>query len=57
LHALRIEQFKEPNHEIVKIDGKISDEEATRIVRGAMNRLAKGSGGKKILLQVYSVQS
>jgi trans-2-enoyl-CoA reductase len=54
--ALRIEQFKEPNHEIVKIDGKISDEEATKIVRGAVHRLASGSGGKKILLQVDPVQ-
>jgi hypothetical protein len=55
LHALRIEQFKEPNHEIVKIDGRLSDEEATKIVRGAMNKLSGGFGGKKILLQVDPV--
>jgi hypothetical protein len=56
-YAPRTEQVKEPNHEIVKIDGKLSDEEATSIVRGAMNRLASGSCGKKILLQVDPVQS
>jgi len=56
LHALSIEQFKEPNHEIVKIDGKLSDEEATEIVRGVMNKLSSGSCGKKILLQVDPVQ-
>ena len=57
LYALRIKQFKEPNHEIVKIDGKLSDEDATKIVRGAMNKLASGSCGKKILLQVDPVPS
>ena len=57
LHGLRIGQFKEPSHEIVKIDGKVSDEEATKIVRGVMNRLSSGFGGKKILLQVDPVQS
>jgi len=48
-------QLKEPSHEIVKIDGKLSDEEATKIVRGVMNRLSSGFGGKKILLQVDPV--
>jgi len=57
LHALRIEQFKEPSHEIVTIDGKLSDEEATELVRGVMNKVASGTGGKKILLQVDPVQS
>lgn len=57
LYALKVEQFKEPNHEIVKIDGKLSDGEATKIIRELMNRLASGSGGKKILLQVDPVQS
>lgn len=56
-HALRIKQFKEPNHEIVKIDGKLSDEEATKIVRGVMNKVTSGSSGKKILLQVDPVWS
>lgn len=56
LHALKIEQFKEPSHEIVKIDGKLSDEEATEIVRGVMDKLSGGSCGKKILLQVDPVQ-
>jgi len=55
MHALRIEQFKEPNHEIVKIDGKLNDEEATEIVRGVMNKISGGSCGK-ILLQVDPVQ-
>jgi len=57
LHALRIEQFKEPDHEIVTIDGKISDEEATELVREVMNTVVSGTGGKKILLQVDPVQS
>jgi NADPH:quinone reductase-like Zn-dependent oxidoreductase len=55
LRALRIEQFKEPNHEIVKIDGRVSDEGATKIVRGVMGKLSGGFGGKKILLQVDPV--
>ena len=49
-------QFREPNHEIVKIDGKLNDEEAT-VMRDVMNEVANGSGGKKILLQVDPVQS
>lgn len=57
LYMLRVKQFKEPMHEIVKLDGKLSDEEATKIVRGVMDRVATGSGGKKILLQVDPVQS
>ena len=56
LRALRNEQFKEPNHEIVKIDGKLSDEEATKIIRGVMNKLSGGFCGKKILLQVDPVE-
>jgi len=54
---MAVGKFKEPNHEIVKIDGKLSDEEATEIVRGVMNKLSSGSCGKKILLQVDPVQS
>jgi len=57
LDALRIEQFREPSHEIVKIDGKLSDEEATEIIRGVVNRLSGGSGGKKVLLQADPVRS
>lgn len=53
----KIDQFKEPNHKIVKIDGKFSDEEATKIVREVMNQLTSGLGGKKILLQVDPVQA
>ena len=55
LHALKVEQFREPNHEIIRIGGNLSDEEATKIVRELMDRLAGGSGGKKILLQVDPV--
>jgi len=57
LDALKIEQFREPNHEIVKIDGKLSDGEATNIIREVVDKLTSGSGGKKILLQVDPVQS
>ena len=57
LNALRVEQFKEPTHQIVKIDGRLSDGEATRILRGVMSEVVNGSGGKKILLQVDPVQS
>jgi len=42
---------------MVKIDGKLSDEEATEIIRGVVNRLSGGSGGKKVLLQVDPVRS
>ena len=54
---LRVEQFKEPDHEIVRIDGKLSDEEATKVIKDVMNKLASGFGGKKILLQVDPVSS
>jgi len=56
-HVLITEQFREPNHEIIKIDGGINDEEATKIVRGVMDKLTSGYGGKKILLQFDPVQS
>ena len=55
-YVLRTEQFKEPNHEIVKIPGNLSDEEATRVIRDVMNKAANGSGGKKLLLQVDPTQ-
>ena len=53
----KIEQLKEPKHEIVRIGGNLSDEEATEVVREVMNKLIGGSGGKKILFQVDPVQS
>jgi len=56
LHGLRVEQFKEPVHEIVKIGGKLSDEEATEVVREVMSKVAGGSGGKKVLLQLDPAQ-
>jgi len=49
--------FKEPKHEIVRIGGNLSDEGATEIVRGVMGKVANGSGGKKVLLQVDAVQN
>jgi hypothetical protein len=45
-------QFREPVHEIVKIEGTLSDEEATRKVREVCERVNKGTGGTKILLEV-----
>lgn len=50
-------KFKEPSHEIVKVGGNLSDEEATKIVRDVMNKVVNGSGGKKVLLQVDPAQS
>jgi NADPH:quinone reductase-like Zn-dependent oxidoreductase len=45
-------QFKEPVHEIVKIEGTLSDEEATRKVQEIFERVNKGTGGTKIILEV-----
>lgn len=45
-------QFEEPAHEIVKIEGTLSDEEATLKVRETLERVDKGTGGKTILLEV-----
>ena len=45
-------QFKEPAHEIVKIEGALSDEEATRKVKEVFERVDKGTGGTKIILEV-----
>lgn len=39
-------------HEIVKIEGTLSDEEATRRVREIFERVEKGTGGRKIILEV-----
>jgi len=41
-----------PVHEIVKIGGTLSDEEATRKVRETLERVNKGTGGTKIILEV-----
>lgn len=39
-------------HEIVKIEGTLSDEDATRKVREILERVNKGTGGTKIILEV-----
>jgi len=49
-------QFQEPVHEIVKIEGTLSDEEATLKVREIFERVNKGTGGTKIILDVESPQ-
>lgn len=45
-------QFKEPVHEIVKVEGTLSDEEATRKVREIFERVKGGTGGTKIILEI-----
>ncbi|KAF9793278.1 NAD(P)-binding protein [Thelephora terrestris] len=45
-------KFKEPVHEIVKIEGTLSDEEATGKVQEIFERVNKGTGGTKIILEV-----
>ena len=39
-------------HEITKIEGTLSDEEATHRVREIFERVDKGTGGTKIILEV-----
>jgi hypothetical protein len=39
-------------HEIVKIEGTLGDEEATRKVREIFERVNKGTGGTKVILEV-----
>ncbi|KAF9653823.1 trans-2-enoyl-CoA reductase [Thelephora ganbajun] len=50
-------KFKESVHEIVKIEGTLSDEEATLKVREIFGRVNKGTGGTKIILEVETRQS
>lgn len=47
-------KFREPLHEIVRIEGTLSDEEATRKVREIFKRADQGTGGAKIILQIES---
>jgi hypothetical protein len=49
-------QFRESVHEIVKIEGNLSDEEATSKVRDIFERVNKGTGGTKIILEVEAPQ-
>lgn len=39
-------------HEIVKIEGTLSDEEVTLKIREIFERVNKGTGGTKIILEV-----
>jgi len=50
-------QFREPVHEIVKIEGALSDEKATLKLREIFERVNKGTGGTKIVLEVETPQS
>jgi len=49
-------KFREPTHEIVRIEGTLSDEEATVKVREIFARVNRGTGGTKIILQVEAPQ-
>ena len=44
-------------YEIVKIEGTLSDEAATRKVREVFERASKGTGGTKIILEVETPQN
>jgi hypothetical protein len=44
-------------HEIVKVEGTLSDDEATLKVRETFERVGKGTGGTKIILQVETPRS
>jgi len=50
-------KFREPVHEIVKVEGTLSDEEATLKVREIFGRVNRGTGGTKILLEVETPQN
>ena len=43
-------------HEIVKIEGTLSDEEATAKVREVFERVNRGTGGTKVILEVETPQ-
>jgi len=45
-------KLKEPEHEIVTLEGALSDEEAGKKVREVVKRIAEGRYGKKILLRI-----
>ena len=44
-------------HEVVKIEGTLSDEEATVKVRETFDRVRRGTGGTKVILEVETPQS
>jgi len=50
-------KFQEPVHEIVKIEGTLGDEEATTKIREIFERVGRGTGGTKILLEVETPQN
>ncbi|KII87523.1 hypothetical protein PLICRDRAFT_112875 [Plicaturopsis crispa FD-325 SS-3] len=45
-------QLREPEHEIVVIEGSLSDEEATTRIRSTIAKMTDGRQGKKVLLKV-----
>ena len=44
-------------HEVVKIEGTLSDEEATVKVREIFERVGRGTGETKIILEVETPRS
>jgi len=50
-------QLNTPEHEIVTIDAKQTDEEASQRIRDVMKALLEGSYGKKVLLKLESNHS
>ncbi|KDQ61661.1 hypothetical protein JAAARDRAFT_31128 [Jaapia argillacea MUCL 33604] len=52
-----LRKLREPEHEIVRIGGGLSDGEATQLVQGVMDRIEKGHYGKKILFKFDTVDS
>ncbi|KAH9943807.1 NAD(P)-binding protein [Amylocystis lapponica] len=47
-------KLKEPEHEIVVLESKMSDAEAAQTVRDAIARVGQGMYGKKVLLKIES---
>lgn len=45
-------QLKEPAHEIVTLEGRLSDEEVGRKVRDVIARIGEGKYGRKVLLRI-----
>ncbi|KAH8832606.1 hypothetical protein DL96DRAFT_1667202 [Flagelloscypha sp. PMI_526] len=52
LDYIRVGQLKEPEHEVVVVQKKLSDEEAVRILRDVLDKLGKGKYGKKVMLRI-----
>lgn len=52
--ALSWEQLDTPEHEIVQISGRETDEEATEKVKKTLQAMSEGRYGKKVLLKIES---